>query len=158
MYKFTIKKLSKTARIPTKGSSGAAAYDLYADNENPIIITPGEVLAIPTNIAIDLTSTDPNKLFYGRIAERSGLGLKNSISVRGGVIDADFRGGIAVILQNLKLDTNTSFVVKPGDRIAQLIIYSIPTTELIEADELSNTERGVSGFGSTGIGNLEKPL
>jgi dUTP pyrophosphatase len=89
---------------------------------------------------------------YGRIAPRSGLALKNGIDVMAGVIDADYRGDVGVILVNLG---SSPFTINPGDRIAQLILekieYNTSVQEIGEADDLSPTSRGANGFGSTGV-------
>lgn len=81
-------------------------------------------------------------------APRSGLAVKHSIGVNAGVIDADYRGEVKVLLLN---HGDTDFVVQPGDRIAQLIIEKIATTTLKKVTEFSSTERGTSGFGSSGL-------
>ena len=90
---------------------------------------------------------------YGRIAPRSGLAVKRFIDVGAGVIDADYRGEIGVVLFN---HSDEDFVVKPGDRIAQLILEKIETPTVKEAEELPDTKRGTDGFGSTGVGDEEK--
>lgn len=147
---FGFKRLTETAIPPKKGSAGAAGFDLCADIRAPISIQPGQVVAVPTGIAIELGAN-----YYARIAERSGLAAKHSISVRAGVIDSDYRGEIKVLLHNLKLDASAMpFTVNPGDRIAQMIIYEIPAVELVEVQELSDTARGAGGFGSTGVGKI----
>ena len=90
---------------------------------------------------------------YGRIAPRSGLAVKRFIDVGAGVIDADYRGGIGVVLFN---HSGEDFVVKPGDRIAQLLLEKIETPTVKEAEELPDTKRGTDGFGSTGVGDEGK--
>ena len=82
------------------------------------------------------------------VAPRSGLAWKHSIDVGAGVIDADYRGSVGVILFN---HSDVDFEVKLGDRIAQLIIEKIITPEVMEVEDLDCTERGVGGFGSTGV-------
>lgn len=84
---------------------------------------------------------------YGRVAPRSGLAVKNFIDVGAGVIDQDYRGNVGVVLFN---HSETSFDIKKGDRIAQLICEQITHPELVEVDSLTETERGAGGFGSTG--------
>jgi len=85
---------------------------------------------------------------YGRIAPRSGLAVKNFIDVGAGVIDADYRGEVKVLLFNF---SETDFEIKVGDKIAQLIIEKYEKTELVQVDDLDETERGSGGFGSTGV-------
>lgn len=90
---------------------------------------------------------------YGRVAPRSGLAVKNFIDVGAGVIDSDYRGNVGVVLFNFSED---DFIVKKGDRIAQLICEKIEYPELKEETDLESTERGAAGFGSTGINNSNK--
>jgi dUTP pyrophosphatase len=85
---------------------------------------------------------------YGRVAPRSGLAVKNFVDVGAGVIDSDYRGNVGVVLFNF---SDTDFEVKRGDRVAQLICEKIEYPDLEEADNLTETERGTGGFGSTGI-------
>ena len=85
---------------------------------------------------------------YGRVAPRSGLAVKNFIDVGAGVIDCDYRGALGVVLFNHSAD---DFHIKPGDRIAQLIIEKISTPDVVEVDDLDETARGAGGFGSTGV-------
>merc|ERR1711912_112299 len=87
---------------------------------------------------------------YGRVAPRSGLAYKKGIDVGAGVIDADYRGNVGVLLFNLDFMKNEVFEVKKGDRIAQLVVERIEMLDLEECDSLSETKRGDGGFGSTG--------
>ena len=132
--------LSPGAIAPTRGSAGAAGYDLYA-NEDAVIrclqFTP-----VSTGVSVAIPSG-----YYGRIAPRSGLAAKHGIIIGGGVIDEDYRGELKVLIASI-----TGFHdVRKGDRIAQLIIEKIATPELEIVDSLDDTDRGESGFGSTGI-------
>lgn len=136
-----IKKLSKDAIIPTKGSEHAAGYDLYAA-EDGVVIESCRLL-IKTNISVSIPAG-----CYGRIAPRSGLAYKSGIDVMAGVIDADYRGDIGVILYNTDVK---DFEFKKGDRIAQLIIEKCYTTEWKEVEELHSSVRLGNGFGSTGL-------
>jgi dUTP pyrophosphatase len=152
MTELKIKRLSVNAKLPTKGSSGAAGYDLYSAVE---IIVPARSLNINKTIwagqaliATDISIQVP-KGTYGRVAPRSGLALKNGIDVGAGVIDSDFCGNVGVILFNHGQD---DFHIKVGDRIAQLILEKIETDAIVvEVDELEKSERGNGGFGSTGL-------
>jgi dUTP pyrophosphatase len=139
-----VKKESLTAKTPTKSTWGAAGFDLYAD-EATSIPAHGRSL-VSTGIAIALP-----KGTYGRIAPRSGLAVKYSIDTGAGVIDEDYRGEIKILLVN---HSDTALAVKPGERIAQLIIERISLAPMIEVETLTETKRGESGFGSTGINRV----
>lgn len=141
MFKFA--KTSDDAIIPTKGSPGSAGFDLYALNN--ICIPCQSWKLVKTGIAIEI----PNDC-YARVAPRSGLTYKHGINVGAGVVDCDYRSEIGVILFNHSIETE--FQVKKGDRIAQLIFEKIYncTPKVVEYDELSDTCRGINGFGSTG--------
>lgn len=146
MYKqyisIPIKKLSDKAIIPTQGTSEAAGYDLYAA-EDSVVYSMSRTL-VKTNISIAIPEG-----YYGRIAPRSGLAFKYGIDVLAGVIDSDYRGDIGVILFNTS--TNTEFKVKAGDRIAQIIIEKCHNVHWDIENELSDSDRKIAGFGSTGV-------
>ena len=146
MYKevlqINVKKLSENATIPTQGTAFAAGYDLYAAEDS--IIVCGSRKLVKTNVSMEITPG-----YYGRIAPRSGLAYKNGIDVLAGVIDSDYRGDIGVILYNT--DKNIDFVVKKGDRIAQIIFEACYSATLNEVKNLDNTLRQSGGFGSTGV-------
>ena len=136
------KKLSDNATIPSKGTSFAAGYDLYAAED--AVVVCGSRKLIKTNISMEITPG-----YYGRIAPRSGLAYKNGIDVLAGVIDSDYRGDIGVILYNT--DKNIDFTVKKGDRIAQIIFEACYTATLNTVENLDNTLRQGGGYGSTGV-------
>lgn len=142
--KINIKKLTKTAVIPSKGSEQAAGYDLYACIDRKIEIAPHETVMIPTGIA-----TEMQEGTVALIYSRSGLAAKQGLVVcQGtGVIDSDYRGEWFVPLHN---DTNTSKVIEPNERIAQVIFSDYIAAEFNEVEEVSESERGSGGFGSTG--------
>ncbi|KAK4132498.1 dUTP pyrophosphatase [Trichocladium antarcticum] len=135
-----IKKLSDKARLPTRGSAFAAGYDLYAARDTTIPAR-GKAL-VDTDISMSVPAGT-----YGRIAPRSGLASKHFIDTGAGVIDADYRGAVKVLLFN---HNEADFEVKDGDRVAQLIIERIYTPEVLEVQELEASVRGAGGFGSTG--------
>lgn len=142
-----IKKLEnfRELTLPKYETAGSAGMDLTASIDEDIIIKSGEIKLIKTGIAIAL-----EKGFEAQIRPRSGLALKNGITVLNtpGTIDSDYRGEICVILINhSKLD----FVVSRGMRIAQMIIAKYEQAEIIEVENLDETVRGSSGFGSTGV-------
>ncbi|KAH8830627.1 dUTPase-like protein [Flagelloscypha sp. PMI_526] len=135
-----IKRLSDKARLPTRGSAFAAGYDLYSA-EQKIIPAHGKAL-VDTQLSIAVPADT-----YGRVAPRSGLASKFMIDTGAGVIDADYRGTVFVLLFNL---SDKDFEVQEGDRIAQLILERIYTPEVMEVQELPESVRGAGGFGSTG--------
>ncbi|PPR03878.1 hypothetical protein CVT26_000876 [Gymnopilus dilepis] len=141
-----IKRLSDKARIPTRGSPLAAGYDLYSA-ERKVIPAHGKAL-VDTQLSIAVPAGT-----YGRVAPRSGLASKFMIDTGAGVIDADYRGVVFVLLFNL---SDKDFQVEEGDRIAQLIIERIYTPDILEVEDLDQTIRGAGGFGSTGGHNLLK--
>ncbi|KAI2635940.1 deoxyuridine 5'-triphosphate nucleotidohydrolase [Xylaria nigripes] len=135
-----IKKLSDKARLPTRGSAFAAGYDMYS-SQATTVPARGKAL-VDTDIAIAVPAGT-----YGRVAPRSGLALKHSIQTGAGVIDADYRGQVKILLFN---HGDVDFSIAAGDRIAQLIIERIYTPEVVEVAELEESVRGAGGFGSTG--------
>ena len=139
-----IKKLAKTATVPTRGSASAAGCDLYAANTDAITIPPHETVMVGTGLAMEIPGG-----YFGGIFARSGLASKEGLRPANcvGVIDADYRGEVKVALHN---DTKFEKTIKPGERIAQLIVMPYPRVEIEVVEELSDTERGDGGFGSTG--------
>ncbi|EON96937.1 putative deoxyuridine 5 -triphosphate nucleotidohydrolase protein [Phaeoacremonium minimum UCRPA7] len=135
-----IKKLSDKARAPTRGSAFAAGYDIYAAKET-VIPARGKGL-VDTDISMAVPAGT-----YGRIAPRSGLASKHFIDTGAGVIDADYRGQVKVLLFN---HSDADFTIQEGDRIAQLVLERIYTPEVVEVAELEESVRGAGGFGSTG--------
>jgi dUTP pyrophosphatase len=135
-----VKKLSDKGRVPTRGSEFAAGYDLYAARDTTVPAR-GKVL-VDTDIAIAVPEGT-----YGRIAPRSGLASKHFIDTGAGVIDADYRGQVKVLLFN---HAEADYEIKEGDRVAQLVLERIYTPEVIEVQELAESVRGAGGFGSTG--------
>jgi dUTP pyrophosphatase len=138
--KLQVKLLSSSAKLPVRSTQLSAGYDLCSAQSSTIPAW-GRGL-IKTDIAVKVPIGT-----YGRIAGRSGLALKG-VTVAGGVIDRDYIGNVGVILYNFSDD---EFKVNIGDRIAQLILEQIRTPEIIETQNLDNTERGAKGFGSTGV-------
>ncbi|KAA8537640.1 hypothetical protein F0562_027248 [Nyssa sinensis] len=136
-----VKKLSEKAVLPSRASPLSAGYDLSSATETKVPAR-GKAL-IPTDLSI---ATPVGT--YARIAPRSGLTWKHSIDVGAGVIDADYRGPVGVILFN---HSDSAFEVKVGDRVAQLIIEKIMMPDVTEVDDLDSTVRGIGGFGSTGV-------
>ena len=138
-------KIGRELPLPAFATDGAAAMDLCACIDAPVVIPAGKRTVIPSGIAIALPSPDYVALLFSR----SGMGIKSGIRLSNsvGVIDSDYRGEIGVGLHNT---SDADYTVNPGDRIAQLMITPVirPTVTLV--DELPASERGAGGFGSTG--------
>ena len=139
-----LKKLSDTAKIPTRGSEYAAGYDLYADIAEDVTIQPHTTAKIGTGLSIEIPDG-----YFGAVFARSGLASKQGLRPANcvGVCDSDYRGEYIVALHN---DSETERVVNPGDRIAQLVIMPYLAVDFTEVSSLSDTQRGAGGFGSTG--------
>jgi len=135
-----VKRLTKDAIIPTRGSDASVGYDLYSTDK--IIIPSTHRALVGTGVAILM----PNGV-YGRVAPRSGLAVKHGIQVGAGVVDPDYTGEVMVVLFN---HGDKDFEVKKGDRIAQLILEKCETPRVEEIGVLEETDRGSGGFGSTG--------
>lgn len=145
--KISIKKLTETAILPTQGSPQAAGYDLYADlPDGPITIEPGSIQKIPTGIAAAPEDTEVALCLFPRsgLASKHGVTLINSI----GLVDSDYRGEICVPLVN---HGQSPVTIKDRDRVAQLVVLGITRAEFEQVDDLPSTDRGVGGFGSTGV-------
>jgi len=137
-----IKKLHADAKIPLRNNQTDAGADLYS-LENTIIL-PQSRLLIKTGISLEIPDG-----YYGRIAPRSGLAVKNGIDVLAGVVDSGYRGEIGVLLYNT--DKNQSFEINKGDRIAQIIFEQHYNFEFVETQDLQDSNRSFYGFGSSGI-------
>ena len=144
MVKILVKKFNKNIKLPVYKTSGSSGMDLMAYTKNKIIIDSGKTAIIPTGIAVAIP-----KNYEIQIRPRSGLAAKKAISVLNtpGTIDADYRGEIKIILINL---SKKSFVVRSGDRVAQMILCPVIKAKLKEVKNLLKTVRGKGGFGSTG--------
>lgn len=131
--------------LPSYETFASAGMDLRANLSEPVIIEPMERALIPTGLFMEIPVG-----YEAQVRPRSGLALKKGITCLNspGTIDADYRGEIGVILANLSKET---FVVENGERIAQMVIAKHERAEWTEVEELSATERGAGGFGSTGV-------
>jgi len=140
-----IRKLREGAKIPRRATSGSAGMDLYACIDEPITLAPGQLAVVPTGIAIELPDNTCAAFLYAR----SGLGVKHGICLSNGVgvIDSDYRGEVCAGLCNV---SDKPYVIEPDERVAQIVIAPVLTPDIIEVDELSDTQRGAGGFGSTG--------
>ena len=139
------KKLTETALKPTKGSAGAAGFDLYADTQTDIEVQPGETVPFYTGLAMEIPHGYAGFIFpRSGIATKRGLRLPNCV----GVVDCDYRGNVGIPLYN---DSDQVQVVERQERIAQIVFMQVPDTLLYEVvGDLSYTQRGEAGFGSTG--------
>jgi len=144
MTKILIKRLSKKVSLPKYETNGSSGMDLAAYINSDVNIEPGKTAIIPTGLTLSIPEG-----YEIQIRPRSGLAAKQSVSVLNtpGTIDADYRGEIKVILINLG---NKEFKVENGLRIAQMVLSPVVHAKIEEVDVLSNTKRGVGGFGSTG--------
>lgn len=142
--KVLIKKLHKDVKIPEYKTQGSSGLDLEAFIERDLIIKPGHKELIPTGLSVSI----PENLEI-QIRPRSGLALKNGLTVLNtpGTVDADYRGEIKVILINL---SSENYIVKKGDRIAQMVLCPIVKASFELVDELPESLRSSGGFGSTG--------
>ena len=139
-------KIGTEIPLPYYATPGSAAMDLHACLDEAVTIPAGERRVIPTGLAIALPSAD----YVALVFARSGLGIKHGVAPANcvGVIDSDYRGEILVGLQN---SGGSEFTIRPGDRIAQLMVVPVVQPRLRLVDELDETGRGAGGFGSTGV-------
>jgi dUTP pyrophosphatase len=145
MEQLKIKKLRPEAKIPTRATEGSAGLDLYACIDEPVTLNKGDKAVIPTGIAIGLD--DPHYAAF--IHSRSGLAIKHGLALLNsvGVIDSDYRGEVCVGIVKL---TDEPYTIQPFERIAQMVIKPVELPQVIEVEELDETDRGAGGFGSTG--------
>ena len=146
MHTLTFARLHVNAIAPTKGSKLSAGWDLYAcvDGDGELTISNGSRRLIPTYLSFEIPDGT-----YGRVAPRSGLACKG-IDIGAGVIDADYRGHVKVLVIN---NSGDSYTIRTGDKIAQLILEElreVNNLKEVSEEELTDTERGSGGFGSTG--------
>ena len=143
MVELKVKKLCDKAILPSYGSASAAGADLYSCEED-LVFVPGETKLVHTGIAMEIPEGYAG-LIYARsgIANKRGLAPSNKV----GVVDADYRGEIMVSLHN---HSNETQQISDGERVAQMVIAPFLAVEYNEVEELTDTERGTGGFGSTG--------
>lgn len=137
------KKLHADAKLPTYATTGSAGMDLYACNDEPIVLWPGaDAVLIPTGLAMELPSG-----YEAQIRPRSGLSLKGiAVANSPGTVDEDYRGEVKVIMRN----HGHTFHIHKGDKIAQMVVSPVVQADVEEVTELTDTLRGSGGFGSTG--------
>ena len=137
-----VKRLTETAILPKFATEGSACADMYSDED--VTIYPNEIYIVPTGLAVELP-----KGYELQVRCRSGFGFKKITLGNGvGTVDMDYRGDVGVIVFN---QSDSPIHIKKGDRIAQAAIREVPEVVFIEVNELSDTERGTGGFGSTGV-------
>jgi len=143
MLEIKIQKLNELAILPKRMTTHAAGYDLYSSNEEDIVLKAGEVILIPTGLAISLPIN-----YEAQIRPRSGLAIKHKIGVLNspGTIDADYRGEIKIILFNFGKE---DFVISTHTRIAQMVISHHESIDFDLCEQLDETDRGNGGFGHT---------
>ncbi len=131
--------------LPNYKTEGSSGIDLRCNSDSPIILKPLERQLIPTGIYMEIPVG-----YEAQVRARSGLAIKNGISLVNGIgtIDSDYRGEIKVILINL---SNEDFKINKGDRIAQVVFQKVERADLVEVEEINETERGGGGFGHTGV-------
>ncbi|MCB2198954.1 dUTP diphosphatase [bacterium] len=131
--------------LPKRMSEGAAGMDIYAAVDEPLMLSPGMTVAVPTGFAIAVPDG-----YEAQVRPRSGLALKKRIGLLNspGTIDSDYRGEVRIILTNFSTEP---FEIKRGDRIAQMVICPVIVADWVETDDLDSTERGEGGFGHTGV-------
>ena len=144
MIKVLIKKFNPNVQLPAYKTNGASGMDLMAFIEKPINLKPNKSCLVPTGLSVAFSEE-----YEIQIRPRSGLAAKNSISVLNtpGTIDSDYRGELKIILFN---HGSENFIINKNDRIAQMVLTPIVKMELEETNELPESSRGKSGFGSTG--------
>jgi dUTP pyrophosphatase len=146
--KIKVKRTHPDARMPFYATEGAACFDLFAATVTGIdegVLHPGCQLVVGTGLAFEIPPG-----YMMRLAPRSGLAFSYGVEAFQGVIDSDFRGEVKVLLRCWPGGDSEPLLIKPGDRIAQAFVCEVHRLEFEEADELSETARGASGFGSTG--------
>jgi dUTP pyrophosphatase len=131
--------------LPTYATDGAAGADLCAAVESEVVLAPGERAAVPTGLMVEIPGG-----YEGQVRPRSGLAIKAGLTIVNapGTIDSDYRGELKVLMVNLGSEP---FSIRRGDRIAQLLIAPVTRAVFVESDDLSDSDRGQGGFGSTGV-------
>ena len=142
--KLKVKKVRDNAILPTRGSEKAAGIDLYACIDEPVFISGGESKLIPTGIACEFP-----KGYFGGIVPRSSVGIRRGLMLSNnfGICDEDYRGEIMMSFTKVGVGLSE---IKPGERLAQMVLLPYVLFDIEETDTLSETKRGEGGFGSTG--------
>jgi dUTP pyrophosphatase len=141
----TVRCTSESGVLPEYKTAGAAGADVTAFIDAPLEILPGQRVLVPTGLRVEIPQG-----FELQVRPRSGLALEHGVTVLNapGTVDADYRGEIRVLLVNLG---ERAFTLRPGDRIAQLVLAAVARAEFVAAENLAGSGRGAGGFGSTGL-------
>jgi len=144
MDRLKVKKLRQSAILPMRATPDSAGADLCACIDEPLLLPAGRRVTVPTGVALEIPAG-----MAGFIFGRSGLGIKHGVvpSNAVGVIDADYRGEVIVGLSN---HGDADYLIRPGERIAQLVLLPVSFAGIVQCAELTDTARGTGGFGSTG--------
>ncbi len=145
MSKITVKIINQSANpLPSYATAGSAGMDLMANLETPVTLGPLERQMIPTGLFIELPEG-----YEAQVRPRSGLAIKQGLTCLNspGTVDSDYRGEIKIILVNL---SNESQTIKPGERIAQMVIGKVEQISWVSVTEINVTQRNTGGFGHTG--------
>ena len=150
METIKVKRLNETATLPTRNNTSDAGIDLYALED--VFIEKGTTALIRTGIALNVPSGH-----VGKIEDRSSMAVKG-LRTGGGVVDAGYNGEVKIVIHNLTNDSEKDlflrvklgYVIRKGDKVAQLLIHKIETPKVIEVNSLEETQRGTFGFGSSG--------
>jgi dUTP pyrophosphatase len=150
--KLRIKKLDNRATLPTRGTAQSAGFDLYSIKKQTV--NGNSIITVNTGLSFEIPEG-----YVGIIKERSGFTFQNRVIVKGGVIDSDYRGEIKIIIENV---SDYPIIIDAGTSVAQILILELPSVILVDVDadeELSDTERGTAGFGSTNpsVGLIKAP-
>jgi dUTP pyrophosphatase len=138
----SVKKLHPEAKLPTRAHASDAGLDLYSVED--MVLAPGQRHGVATGVAFAI----PNG-YVGLVWDKSGVALNGGVTCLGGVVDAQYRGEVKVIVLNT---SDTPYEIKSGQKIAQLLIQEVALPEVVEVENLDDTSRGDGGFGSTGLG------
>lgn len=140
-----IRMISKSGRLPEYETEGSAGMDIRAYLDEPVMLAPGERTLVPTGLFMEIPPG-----YEGQLRARSGLAIRSGIGLVNGIgtVDSDYRGEVMAALINLG---DEDFFIHDGDRIAQMVICACERAEVVEAEELTGSERGAGGFGSTGV-------
>ena len=133
--------MEEGATLPTKGSPGSAGHDLYSNSN--LSLLPDQIATVSTGIGLILPANH-----FAKIEDRSGLAAHHHLLTAAGVIDQDYEGVVKVVIRNMS--SRNVYLIRKGDRIAQMVVHQIPNTVAELQPSSTSTERGAGGFGSTG--------
>ncbi len=144
MIEVKVVRVARDAKLPVYTTPGAAGMDVHACIAQDIVMRPGETVKVPTGLAMEVPPG-----YEVQVRSRSGLAAKGVVVANSpGTVDSDYRGEICVLLHN---SSDGAFNIEKNSRIAQLVLQAVPQAKLVEVNELSPSQRGSNGFGSTGV-------